>query len=98
MRGSLTIESQKIAKEFLGKELQTFELRLFPYIDYCLKYDSKIHCDKVNDEEISFIYELEKNGHLNIIECFPAYMKFKCTKNFYDFLQEILWETYIEKF
>lgn len=38
-RGCLNPEVQKIAKGFLGREITTRELRLYPYIDYCIKND-----------------------------------------------------------
>ena len=37
MRGMLTEDVQHMAKKFLRREISVEELRLYPYIDYCIK-------------------------------------------------------------
>ena len=49
-RGCLNPEVQKIAKGFLGREITTRELRLYPYIDYCIKNDKPEQINEEKDE------------------------------------------------
>ena len=51
MRRQLTDKIQKIAKQYLGREITTTKLRLYPYIDYCVKNGGIIDRRKMNNEE-----------------------------------------------
>jgi len=91
MRGELNSEVQNIAKKCLGRELKcTTELRLLPYLDYLMKNQQKIDPLKINQEERELFQELKKEGHVEGGLCGLG-----MTKEFYDAIQEILWQAYI---
>lgn len=92
-RGQLTEEISKKAKEFLGREIDTTELRLYPYLDYCTKNSGSIDMRKIDNIEVGILEKLEEEGH---IETYGLYSYFSMSKDFYDFIQEILWLAYVE--
>ena len=91
-RGCLTSEIQEESKSFLGRDMTTRELRLLPYIDYCLKNAFAFNNNKINDEERDIIMQWEKDNHL----VFSYVRGFEATKEFYDFIQRVLWLGYVE--
>lgn len=90
MRGILTENVKKIAKDFLGREINIAELRLYPYIDYVMKNSQKIEISKVNAEERGILSVLKKEGHID-----GVLIQLLITREFYDYLQNILWEAYV---
>ena len=84
MRGILTDEIQKLAREFLGREITTRELRLYPYLDYVMKNNQKIEPSRVNGEERRILKKLKEEGH---IEGGALAM----SKEFYDYINQVLW-------
>ncbi len=50
MRGMLTEDVQHMAKKFLRREISVEELRLYPYIDYCIKNGQGWSYEKINPE------------------------------------------------
>lgn len=91
-RGCLTEQIQEVAKKFLGREITTNELRLYPYIDYVLKNGSHIDRTKLSIQEESIIDVWKEDGHLN----WDYGAIISVTKDFYDYMQEILWLSYVE--
>lgn len=92
-RGMLTDEIQKISKDFLGREITIRELRLYPFLDYCLKNDWEWNLSKLNKEEKDILEELQDAKHLIF-----SISIFRCTKEFYDYIQLILAESYVPEF
>lgn len=90
-RGILTNEIQAIAKEYLGREITTKELRLYPYIDYCLKNGGKIDIYKIDDPEYEILLNYDEN---KLYLAFGGYIK--VSKEFYDYIQKVLWLSYVE--
>lgn len=92
-RGMLTEEAKKYALDFLKREISVKELRLYPYIDYCLKNSTSWSLNKINKEEIDILNILEKEGHI-------AYSSERvfCTIKFYDYIQKMMALTYVESF
>lgn len=90
MRGHLNTGIKEAAKAFLGREITVRELRLYPYIDYCLKNWGQIERCRINKEEIAILSNLEKERHLimngNVISV---------KKSFYDYMQQVLWLGYV---
>ena len=90
LRGMVSEKIQMLCKDFLGREVTTRELRLFPYIDYCLKNWGVLDRSKVNKEEMEILnsYDEElikiENGEITYI-----------SNDFYNFIQKVLWEAYI---
>ena len=54
-RGCLNSKVQKIAKGFLGREITTRELRLYPYIDYCIKNGGFYKPEQINEDEVEIL-------------------------------------------
>lgn len=90
-RGMLTDVAQKKAMAFLGEEITVKELRLYPYLDYCWKNGGYVDRRKLDEEEQDVIIHREKQGHLK-----REYGGYNTpSRAFYDFVQDILAETYV---
>lgn len=87
-RGCLNPEVQKIAKGFLGREITTRELRLYPYIDYCIKNDKP---EQINEEKVEILKRLSQEEHVVSMQSIIM-----CTREFYDYMQDVLAESYVE--
>ena len=96
-RGKLTDEIKERAKEFLGRNISQTELRLYPYIDNCLKNGNKLEIRRVNHEELDIMFQLARNGHMAYIELDSGDVGITVTIEFYVFIQEMLWMSYVEK-
>lgn len=90
MRGAITDKIQEIAKKFLSREITTTELRFYPYIQYVMMNEQKLDISKINQEERKILSVLKTEGH---IEGGAGGMGI--TKEFWDYLSEILWEGYV---
>ncbi len=90
MRGMLTEEIQNEAKKFLNREIDTTELRLYPYISYCLQNGGYYDRSKISSKERQIITKLKSEGHLEMDGCFYV------TKEFYDYMNKVLWLSYVE--
>lgn len=90
-RGQITEEVQEKAKEFLHREISLKELRLYPYIDYCLKNFHTLDSNKINSDESDILAQLVSEGHVT----WGADLIY-AERPFYDFLQDILYITYVE--
>lgn len=91
MRGILTKEVQEISKDYLGREITTKELRLYPFIDYCIKNSGYMDRKKVDNEELDI---LKSYGENKIKRDDGGYVY--VSKDFYDFMQKVLFEAYVE--
>lgn len=91
-RGQLNEDVQKLSKAFLGRDLTLTELRLFPYIDYCLKNGGKYEPRKINAQEVGIFCEYTKKypQHFNFTLC-----EIEISKEFYQFIQNVLWIAYV---
>ena len=90
-RGMLTQEIKDISKKFLGREIDQEELRLYPYLDYCLKNFNRYEQQKLSLEENKIMMQLCMEGHMKVTD-----KTVEVTKKFFDYLQEVLWISYIE--
>lgn len=88
-RGVLIPEIQEKAVAFLGREITQRELRLMPYLLYCLMNDSNVERSCINAEEEQILTDWEKQGY---IQYFPL----KISKQFYDFANELMFISYIQ--
>lgn len=95
MRGQLTEKTQSIAIAFLNRKIDVGELRLYPYIDYCIKNAGVFDLSKVTEEEMKIISILQKEGHIDL-ENGDHTIWIMCTRNFYDYMQNVLAENYVE--
>ena len=90
LRGMASEQVQILCKEFLGREISTKELRLFPYIDYCLKNWGVLSRSKVNKEEMEILNSYDE-GLIKIENGEITYI----SNDFYNFIQKVLWEAYV---
>ena len=94
MRGILTTEIQNKANSFLKREISQKELRLYPYIDYSIKNGCQGWSYlKMDEEEIKILSRLYDERHI-----IYSPKKIIVTRNFYDFIQDILAISYVEEF
>lgn len=89
-RGQLTEEINNMAKSFLGREITTTELRLYPYLDFVMKNEQHIDPRKINAEETVILSTLRKEGHIS-----GGASGMSMTKEFYDYIQGIIWLGYV---
>lgn len=93
MRGKLTDNVQNVAEKYLGRKLKsTMELRFLPYLDYVMKNNGRIDPQKINREERELIEEYSSAGWITRDVDLNIQVK---NKQFYNAIQEILWEAYV---
>lgn len=96
-RGCLTDDIQKLANEFLKRDIDQVELRLYPYIDFVIKNTGLYKLEKINWEERDILIKLAVEGHIALrggdgFETEYIYV----TKDFYNYIQKVLWLSYVE--
>ena len=90
MRGALNEDIQKLAKEFLGREITTTELRLYPFLDFTMKNTQRIDPNLVNQADRDIMKVLRAEGHIE-----GGASGLAMTKEFYDFINQVLWHGYV---
>ncbi len=90
MRGILTEDIQKIAKAFLGREITTTELRLYPYLDYQMKNEQRVDPRRLNQEDRNILRILREERHID-----GGASGLKMTKEFFDYINQVLWLGYV---
>lgn len=94
MRGVVTDKINEKSKTFLGRTITTKELRLYPYIDYSIKNACQgWSYNKLDSEEIAILNRLYDENHLVY-----SSEKIIVSREFYDFMQDILALGYVEEF
>ena len=78
------------AKEFLGEEMTVRQLRMIPYIQYCLTNNQNIDPNKINADERAVLMDWQEKGYLERPSTALA-----VTKAFWDFMNEVLWVSYV---
>jgi len=89
-RGVLTDELQKLAQDFLGRQITTTELRLYPYLDYVMKNNQRLDPQKCNDDDRRVLATLRQEGHIS-----GGASGLSMTKEFYDYINQVLWYGYV---
>jgi hypothetical protein len=90
MRGHLTDEIEKKAKELLKTDIFTqTELRLLPYIQYVMMNHQQLDPNKINVAERHILAEWKKMGWID-----GGASGMTITKEFWDAMNEILWMGY----
>ncbi len=90
MRGQLTDEIQGLAKGFLGREIDTTELRLYPYLDYQMKNTQKLDPNCCNSDDRKVLAVLRSEGHIE-----GGASGLSMTKEFYGYINQVLWLSYV---
>lgn len=88
-RGQLTTAIQEKAFAFWGRNITQTELRLYPYIYSCAINARRIDPSKVNVEEREIMRLWKDAGHFQ-----GGMVEMNMTKEFFDFINEILWLGY----
>lgn len=93
-RGFLTDDKLKREMQFFAPEFDTTKVvRFMPYLDYCLKNQGYINLVKMSDDEMDVLDYFCRKKLIVVDE--------ECTritaidKQFYDFIQNVLFDAYV---
>jgi len=89
-RGVLNEKIQELAKEFLKREITVLELRMYPYLDHVMKNNQKLDPNKINTAERKLLAQLRSEGHIE-----GGMTGLAMTKEFYDYINQVLWYGYV---
>ena len=92
-RGMITPEIQDKAMELMGLPIGQVELRLMPYLHYCVVNQQPMDPNKMNGDERSILSRWRERGWL---EGGASAGGPQITREFYDILNEIIWMGYID--
>jgi hypothetical protein len=92
-RGMLNEEIDKLSEDFLHRKIEVSELRLYPFLDYCLKNDFEWRLGSLKANELPILNKLQEEKHIIYSASY-----FRCTREFYDFLQNVLAIAYVPNF
>lgn len=90
-RGFLCESIQETAKRFLGETISQKELRLYPFIDYCIKNGGFMDSNKIDEDEKIILNCRISEGHIFRLADGQIYP----TRKFYDFIQSVLADSYV---
>ena len=90
-RGMITDEIKKKSKELLGYEVSQRELRLIPYVMYCLVNNTPIDILKVNNYEIEILIKWMEKGFIG-----PPLSDLVVSKEFYDAANQLIFIGYVK--
>lgn len=76
-------------KQILGRDANKNEIRFFPYLIHCLM-DQYIDRSKLNKHEIDLLQDYENKGLLA-----KQGTDIGCTKEFWDFINEVVYDRYV---
>lgn len=82
---------KKEFEEFLKRDPSLLEIRLFPYLIYSLM-DQMIEREKITLEERELLENYEKQGFIK-----KRGIDIGCTKEFWDFITDIAYKTYVQE-
>lgn len=88
-RGMLTEDIQAVARERLGYEITTLELRLMPYLLFTMTDSGKLDPKRINAEERKALAKWREQGHIE-----GGAGGLGMSKEFWDTISEILWLGY----
>ena len=91
-RGVLTVEIQRIANEYIGRDIDKTELHLIPYVQFVMVNEQKIEIEKINQDERKILRKWKNAG---LIEGGASGLS--VTKDFWDFACEILYQSYVKQ-
>jgi len=89
-RGEFTDQAKAKMEKFLGRETSESELRLYPYLQYQMMNEQEIDPAKVNGEDRKILKRLRADGHIE-----GGASGLAMTKEFWDFINNILFDTYV---
>jgi len=89
-RGRLTETALEIAKRHLGMAISQPELRLMPYVHYCLVNRMPLDPNKLNTMERDILADWRERGWFA-----GGASGIEITRELYTAICEIMWETYV---
>lgn len=89
-RGQLTRAIVAQSLVLLGKEISQAELRLMPYVQYCMVNDQAIQPSKINADERAILSDWRQRGW---IEGGAAGMTM--TEHFWKAIHDLIWVAYV---
>lgn len=89
-RGRLSEDVQVAAAAKLGREITKTELRLMPYVQYCLMNDQNIEPTRINQSEREVLTQWRIDGWIS-----GGAAELVCTKEFWDAMNHVLWYGYV---
>lgn len=89
-RGELTETVKNKIETFMGRKTSVRELRLIPYLHYQMVNDQRINPNQINTEEREILSLWRKAGHIE-----GGASGLSITKEFWDFMNEILFLAYV---
>lgn len=92
-RGTITEELSKKYSEFWEHDMTVTELRLVPYLYYCIVDHRCIDPRKITSDERKIISNLRKRGLIDG----GASESLACTRECWDVFTNILWDAYADK-
>jgi len=90
MRGMLTEEITRKSEMLLGYAISTKELRLMPYLIYCLTNNQNIDRSNIDAEERAILSKWREHGFIES----PS-SNLAVTKSFYDAANELIFLGYV---
>lgn len=90
MRGALTDSVTAIALERIGRPISLRELRMIPYVQYVMVNEQKIDPMRISPDERRVLSLWRKEGHIQ-----GGASGVSITKEFWNFMCAILYESYV---
>jgi hypothetical protein len=89
-RGTLDDNGIQTGLSLLGRLVTTRELRLLPYIQYCVLNDRRIDSRKINKDEVEIINDWTGAGWI-----MNPYNDLTVTYEFWKAMCELIWSGYV---
>lgn len=90
-RGCLTDKIQEISKRMIGREISQDELRLIAHIQYVMVNKQKLDPRKISPDDRKVLKKWKTEKHIE-----GGATGLSVTKEFWDFMCEILFEGYVK--
>lgn len=89
-RGALSEAIRTVCNKHNIQEINLTQLRLLPYIQYCLVNQQGIDPRRINTEERGYLKEWKAEGYLE-----GGSQGLRISKKFWNFINDCLWVSYV---
>lgn len=89
-RGRISDAVDTAARAKLGRSITQMELRLMPYVQYCLMNDENIDPARINQQEREILAQWRIDGWIG-----GGASELRCSKDFWDGMNHVLWFGYV---
>lgn len=90
MRGVLTPRIREMSRLHLGREIDTTELRLMPYVQFVMVNDQRIDPNKCNGDDRAILSKWRAEGHIA-----GGAGGLYITREFWDIVNDLVFEAYV---